>query len=73
MFHISVEDGIELRGQITHYDSEEELSQSSWYYSYPLDIERSLYIGNVLNTVSDAKIVMNDLDSLNYINSVELN
>lgn len=72
VFNISVEGGLELRGQITHHDSDD-LSQSWWgYYSSSLSIKRSLYIGEVLYTISDAKIKMNDLESLDVINEVEL-
>jgi len=39
---------------------------------YPFSIERSLYIGDVLYTISGAKIKMNNLENLDYINEVEL-
>jgi len=35
-------------------------------------VERSLYIGDVLYTISDAKIKMNNLENLDYINEVQL-
>ena len=35
-------------------------------------MERSLYIGDVLYTISQAKIKMNNLEDLSYINEVEL-
>jgi len=42
------------------------------YYSSPYFVERSLYIDNVLYTISNKKIKMNDLDGLYEINEVEL-
>jgi uncharacterized secreted protein with C-terminal beta-propeller domain len=72
VFDISVEEGLKLRGRITHHDSDDEISQSWYYYSSPQDVQRSLYIGDVLYTISDAKIMMNDLETLDYVNEVEL-
>ncbi len=57
VFDISVDDGIVLKGTITHG-------------GYP--VKRSLYIDNVLYTVSEGLIKMNDLADLSEINSVEL-
>lgn len=70
VFDISVDGGLELRDRITHFDSDADSSQI--YYSSPLSVERALYIGDVLYTVSDAKIKMNDLENLGHINEVAL-
>jgi uncharacterized secreted protein with C-terminal beta-propeller domain len=35
-------------------------------------VERALYIGNVLYTVSDKLVKMNDLGSLDLLNEIEL-
>jgi len=67
---VSIEEGVYLRGQITHYDDGYEISSDPTALSS--SVERSMFIGSVLNTVSDSKIKMNDLQSLNFINSVEL-
>jgi uncharacterized secreted protein with C-terminal beta-propeller domain len=71
VFDISIDDGLELRGRITHIDGLSEPEQGYYYYS-PFSVERSLYIEDVLYTISDAKIKMNDLENLDYINEVEL-
>jgi inhibitor of cysteine peptidase len=72
VFNISLSQGIQLRGRITHIENGADLGQ--WYsYSYsPFSIQRSLYIGDVLYTISNAKIMMSNLDNLDYINEVEL-
>jgi inhibitor of cysteine peptidase len=71
-FNISLDQGIQLKGRITHVDNPSEIGQG-YYYSYsPLSIQRSLYIGDVLYTISDAKIMMNNLENLDYINEVQL-
>jgi len=57
VFHISLEQGLELRGKITHGSS---------------SITRSLYIGDVLYTISDQKIKMNSLSDLTEIGEINL-
>ncbi|MBN2098918.1 MAG: beta-propeller domain-containing protein [Dehalococcoidia bacterium] len=74
VFDISLERGLELKGRITHCDGEDSVkgAYSSYYgYSY-CSIERSLYIGNVLYTISDQKIGMNDLETLEKIGEISL-
>ncbi|UCC58885.1 MAG: beta-propeller domain-containing protein [Candidatus Bathyarchaeum sp.] len=63
-------DGIELRGGITHLD-EDLLENGYWFYS-EYSVERSLYIDDVLYTVSDKLVKMNDLESLDSHNEIEL-
>jgi len=67
-------DGFEYRGRITHVDDEEKQVDENWWYwgeasSY---ISRSLYIENILYTISNKMVKMNNLDDLSEINSVEL-
>jgi uncharacterized secreted protein with C-terminal beta-propeller domain len=69
---ISIDDGLQLRGKITHVDNVTDLEQGYYYYYSPFAVERSLYIDNVLYTISQAKIKMNNLENLDYINEVEL-
>lgn len=71
VFDISLEHGLVLKGKITHCNGSE--SQKAWYYgSSSCSIERSLYIGNVLYTISDQKIKMNDLETLAMIGEIDL-
>jgi uncharacterized secreted protein with C-terminal beta-propeller domain len=74
VFSISLDEGFELRGRITHCENFSELWQKGYYYYgfSACSIQRSLYIENVLYTVSDAKIKMNSLENLAEINEVEL-
>jgi len=72
VFDISVEEGIDLRGGITHYDDGFD-TEEYWNRNGSLnDVKRSLYIDDVLYTVSDGKMKMNDLETLDYIGQVEL-
>lgn len=73
VFSISPENGIKLRGRITHMDDDsEELLKSGYYFESQYSIKRSLYIGDVLYTISDMKVKMNSLDDLDELNELEI-
>jgi len=72
VFHISPETGFTLRGRITHVDEAAHPGEDYYYYWSPFSVTRSLYIGDVLYTISEAKVMMNRLEDLTYINEVEL-
>ena len=78
VFDISVEGGIELKGTITHdleVEPEEEYDPWDDYYytgNYGNSIKRTLYIEDVLYTVSDNMVKMNDLETLEEINGLTL-
>jgi inhibitor of cysteine peptidase len=72
VFDVSLDEGFQLKGRITHIENLSDLEED-YYYSYsPFSVERSLYIDDVLYTISDAKIKMNSLENLDYINEVQL-
>jgi inhibitor of cysteine peptidase len=71
VFHISTDAGLRLEGKITHIENLSDLEQDYYFYS-PFSVTRSLYIDDVLYTISDAKIKMNSLENLDYINEVQL-
>jgi len=66
------EDAIILRGRVTHMDSNDDLLKSGYYFESKFSVKRSLFIGNMLYSISDAKIRINDLTSLELINEVNL-
>jgi uncharacterized secreted protein with C-terminal beta-propeller domain len=66
VFDISLDEGLVLKGRITH--AEDTSSHSSYIYQ----VKRSLYIDNVLYTISEKKIKMNSLEDLEQINEIEL-
>ena len=69
VFNVDLTDGIVLKGRITH--TNETIDEIN-YYNYPYQIRRSLYIDNVLYTISGKMIKMNDLDDLSEINRIDL-
>jgi inhibitor of cysteine peptidase len=71
VFNISLDQGLQLKGGITHIENIAETEKDYYFYS-PFSVTRSLYIDDVLYTISDAKIMMNSLDNLDYINEVQL-
>jgi len=72
VFHVSLSAGIEEKGRITHIEGIADPKQGDYYYYSPFTVERSLYIDDVLYTISQAKIKMNNLENLDYVNEVEL-
>ncbi len=72
VFDISLDEGLVLKGRITHLEDDSDLMKSSYYFYSPFSVKRSLYIDNVLYTVSDNKIKMNSLEDLEQINEIEL-
>ena len=63
---------IALRGGITHLDDGTDLLKSGYYFFSEHSVKRSLYIDNVLYTISDKRIKMNSLATLEEINELEL-
>ena len=62
-------DDIDVRGKITHYDEE---YADRWYYGRQKAITRSLYMDDVLYTISGSKIKANDFWSVEEISEVSL-
>jgi uncharacterized secreted protein with C-terminal beta-propeller domain len=73
VFSVDLEKGIELKGRITHIEDDETFLKSGYYYyNDAYSVKRSLYMNDVLYTVSGKLIKMNSLDELNEMNKVEL-
>jgi hypothetical protein len=68
VFQVNLQNGIVFRGSITHLPND----ASTAYTSSDLFITRSLYIGGVLYTISNAMIKMNSLADLSPLGSVNL-
>jgi len=64
----------EYKGRITHMSEDEKETNENWWYWYESDsyISRSLYIENILYTISDKMVKMNNIDDLSEIKSLEL-
>lgn len=69
VFGLTPEDGFEVKGKVTHNELDEDYR---YYWGSPNAVRRSLYMDDVLYTVSSAKIKMNDLDDIDEINEIDL-
>jgi uncharacterized secreted protein with C-terminal beta-propeller domain len=68
VYRITLKNGFELMGRITHYNDTESFMKSGYYFRGDgYSIRRSLYIDNVLYTISERKIKLNSLEDLKEI------
>ena len=74
VYQLTLEDGFVFKGRITHMNvSEENETEYGWRYGdYLREIKRALYIGNTLYTVSESMVKMNSIDTLEEINTIDL-
>jgi uncharacterized secreted protein with C-terminal beta-propeller domain len=72
VYDLSLENGFEYKGRITHMDDDDFLKSGSYGYYDSSSITRALYIGDFLYTISESKIKLNNLDTLDEIATIEL-
>ncbi|MBU4490828.1 MAG: beta-propeller domain-containing protein, partial [Actinobacteria bacterium] len=72
VYDISLESGIALKGRVTHLDDPAELTNNYYYYDSAEAVKRSLYIGENLYTISEAKVKINKLGDLAEEASIQL-
>ncbi|TET65052.1 copper amine oxidase, partial [Candidatus Bathyarchaeota archaeon] len=66
VFNITLSGGLELRSRITHQEN----GVDGWNSSYW--VKRTLYIEDILYTISDKKIKMNSLEDLVFLKAIKL-
>jgi inhibitor of cysteine peptidase len=66
------ENTLTLKGTITHATAADFAKDGYYYYGSDYTIQRSLYIGNVLYTISNRMIKMNSLTDLAEIGQIKL-
>jgi uncharacterized secreted protein with C-terminal beta-propeller domain len=65
VYNLSLENGFNLNGRVTHYDTNEAFQKSGeYFYGGQSNITRSMYIENILYTLSQSRLQLNDLTSL---------
>ncbi|MBI2043396.1 beta-propeller domain-containing protein [Candidatus Pacearchaeota archaeon] len=67
VYELTLEKGFKLNGIISHYEDEENIS-----FSKSFSIKRSLYINDILYTLSKNKIMFNSLNDLKKIKEFEI-
>ncbi len=69
VFDFTTDNGFTLRGKIGHASGETQ-DYDTYYGQY--SVKRSLYMDDVLYTISDRTIKMNDIASLDELNKIEM-
>lgn len=72
VYNIDLIDGFKLKGKITHLTPEEYSKAGQGWYESSRNINRVLYIGDTLYTLSGGMIKANDLNSLKEKNSLSI-
>jgi len=71
VFRITLTDGIQEQGRISHSDTNEEKT-GQYYDYYSAQVRRSLFMDNYLYTLSNNFLKANNLASLKDISSIEI-
>ena len=73
VYRLNLEEGFNLLGRITHHENDDILKKAGhYYYGDEYAVQRSLYMDDVLYTISEGKILMNALYGLELINKLAL-
>ncbi len=72
ILQITPEDGIRVEGNVTHIEDPQVFLKSGYYLHSAYEIKRSLYIDDVLYTISDGRIKANSLTDLSEISTAKL-
>ena len=72
VYKINAKDGFQFKGTITHENDNSEKSTSKSYYSSSSKLLRGLYIENNLYTISESKIKVNNLDTLEMVSELKI-
>lgn len=73
VYNIDLVKGFTLKGKITHMSDEDRLKSGQFDFDYDKSVQRILYIGDTLYTLSNSMIKANDLKGLAEKKSVLLN
>ena len=69
---VSLEHDMIVKGVITHMGDNSDLLRSGHYFESSYAVKRAVYIENVLYTISEKMIKLNDLDTLTELNEIDL-
>ncbi len=72
VYHIDLDEGFKLRGRISHLEAEDYLKAGSHWYNSELNVERVLYIDDMLYSLSPRMIQAHSLSDLEHINTLPL-
>ncbi|MCD1259033.1 beta-propeller domain-containing protein [Paenibacillus athensensis] len=72
VYHLDLNSGFDLRGKISHLTATDLQQAGSGWYDSNRNVQRGLYVGNVLYSVSPGMIKANDLTTLAPIGELKL-
>jgi Secreted protein containing C-terminal beta-propeller domain distantly related to WD-40 repeats len=72
VYDVSLQNGFTLRGRVTQYEDNDAFAKSGYYFYGDRSITRSLYIDSVLYTISNSRLQLNDLNTLDKIKSLDI-
>jgi len=72
VYELTKESGFQLKGTVTHYETDEPFQKAGYYFRGDYSVRRSLYIGNVLYTISDSVLKLNSLADLAELGKLKL-
>jgi uncharacterized secreted protein with C-terminal beta-propeller domain len=70
VYNIDLAKGFTLKGKITHMSDDDKLRSAQYEFDYDKSVQRVLYIGDTLYTLSNSMIKANDLKELKEKKSV---
>ncbi|MDF2673229.1 MAG: secreted protein [Clostridiales bacterium] len=71
IYNIDLEKGMTLKGKVSHITEEDYLkSGDNWYYGSNKNVQRILYIGDVLYTISNNKLMAHDIKNINRLGEI---
>lgn len=70
VYNIDAENGFKLKGKITYISGEEYEKAESYYYNHERYVERILYIGDTLYTLSKGMVKAHGLDDMKESGSI---
>ena len=72
VYRLTLDKGFEFLGRITHHADDDAALKSGYYWGeWDTDIQRVLYVGNNLLTVSNDKLMLNELYGLGWKATVD--
>jgi hypothetical protein len=73
VYNVSLSDGFQLKGKVTHYSMEDQTAlETNGYTNYEKTIQRLLYMGENLYSVSQGVVKANKLGDLTELKMIEL-
>jgi len=72
VYDIDLQKGFKLKGRITHLSPEDYLKSGKGWYDSQKNLERIMYIGENLYTLSEGMVKANSMSDLKEVNALEI-